>query len=170
MTDNYTQSIEVPMSKSTRLKQIICLCLFLIAITLLIVSATVNWYIAIAGVVIGYLGGIYLRLFNKSPKQFIYNCSRERIVISMTDIANRTKRLASVEYCDIKYFELFSDVADNVDINATGNIGNVGVYLVRYNEGGIERKFCFEPDEYMIVLFKENLANVHKDTEDLCKN
>ncbi len=170
MTDNYTQSIEVPMSKSTRLKQIICLCLFLIAITLLIISATVNWYIAIAGAVVGYLGGVYLHLFNKSPKQYIYNCSRERIVISMTDVANRTKRIASIEYQDVKRFEVFSDLADNIDVNATSNIGNVGVYLLEYNEGIIERKLCFEPDDYMIAFIKQNLTNSRKNTEDLCKN
>lgn len=162
MTDNYTQTIEVNMKSETRRKQILAFILILLALALFAVAAVVSWFIVIAAVAVGIAGGVYLHLFNNSAKEYIYDFSPVRLVISKKDAVNRTRRLVTLAFADVAAFGIMQDMADKQDVCAVNDIGEKGVYQISYKENGNIRKLYFQPDDYMLALLEEKLSEINK--------
>lgn len=157
MTDNYTQTVELKMSGNTRLKQILGLVLILLGVGLFAVAATANWFITIPAVFLVVGGGVYLHLFNKTAKEYVYGFNYQRLVISKKDSVNRQKRILSVEVDKIISFEIMQSLPNVGDTIAVADVGEMGVYELTFSCENGESKLFFKPDEYMVALINDCL-------------
>lgn len=161
MTENYTQTVEVDLKKESRRKQITAFVLILISLALFAVAAVVNWFIVIASVIIGAAGVLYLHLFNETAKEYVYDLSATRLVVSKKDAVNRTRRILTLILEDVVFLGIMQDIPDKDDVCAVNDLGGKGVYQASYKEGSTVRNLYFEPDDYMIALLNDRLPEIN---------
>ncbi len=157
MTDNYSQTVELHMSGSARLKQILGLVLIMLGIGVFAIASVTNWFITIPAVFLVVGGGVYLHFFNKTAKEYTYGFNYQRLVISKKDAVNRQKRILSVDVNAIVSFEIMHSLPSQNDIIAVADVGEIGVYEMQFKGADGEYKLFFKPDEYMIALINDCL-------------
>lgn len=162
MIDNYTQTIECEISKEARKKQLLGVGFVFLAFVCLTVAATVNWWVAIGAGIFAVSGGIFLHLFNDTAKEYTYEFSTSCIVISKKDAVNRQHRILTLYYKDVVSFGILEGLLCDDDVVATDKCGSIGVYEINYVEDGVAKRLCLVPDDYMIALLSEAIANAQK--------
>ena len=165
MTEQYSQTVEVALSKSVRTTRNMGAAAFLIALTFVIIAGFVSWYFMIGFGVFFAVAAIEIHFFNASPKEFIYDFSMSRLVIAKKDIVNRTRRMLCVAFIDVKEFGVLDGLSDDDDIVACESSSQQGVYQLVFDENGKYRRLLFAPDDYLVELISAALKNVAKGEE-----
>lgn len=157
MTNQYVQIVDVELRKGARRDQIGGIVLQLLGIGLILVAVFVSYYSFIAvGILLA--AGIYLtQRFYSTAKQFEYDFSTERLVISRTNIVNRRKRILEVVFPDVTSFTYFKDMIMEGDIIATDNARGEDVKTMTFRADGKEFRLLFSPDDYLSELIGDRL-------------
>lgn len=163
MTEHYSQTVDVQVSREARVKQMLGIAFALVSLGFIMLSAFLNWLYMIGFGIALIVGLVFIQLYNLTPKSYTYDFSIERLIIAKTSVINRTTRLVSIMFCDVKRFDLMSDLLSERDIVASNSVNERGVYELVYRaENGENRRVLFAPDDYMIELIREILAEKAK--------
>lgn len=160
MTDNYSQSVEVQVK--SRAKQYLGIVAIFVAVGFLMMAIFLKWYYAFPCAAFLVFGAIYLHVFNKTPKEFYYDFSPVRLVIAKKDVMNKTARILSLLFEDVKSFCVMQGLREENDVVACDSTTLSGVYEIVYAEGDKERRLLFAPDEYLVCLIEEKLKSIKK--------
>lgn len=162
MSEQYVQRVEVPLRPGARRDQILGVVLQLIGLGMIAVAVFYNWYAFIA--VAAFLGaGIWLtQKFYGTARQYEYDYSTERLVVSRTNIVNRRKRILEIVFDDVTFFTYFRDTAFDDDIVAADDLHSEEIKAMGFKADGKNLRLLFRPDDYLTALLSERLKAVGK--------
>ena len=166
MTEQYTQTVEVPTKNADKAKLIAGIALSMLSLIFLVLGVMNNRLFFIGFGVLLVLGFVMIQLFESAPSVYIYSVSPKSLVISKKNNAHSTKRVACISLGKVIHFEEFTDVADSKDIVACEDLSLSGVYSVVFKDtlkddfGEVEKskRLLFSPDDYMLALLKAEFS------------
>ena len=157
MTDLYTQTIENPMGKSARRKQIGGLLLTILGFCSIGLAVGISYYFFIMTGVLLVLGGYLTISFNKTIKSFEYGCNDTRLIFSVTTVISRSERKLEILLKDVAEYDDFQDIVSENDFVMCSNVNENGVKTLVFNVDGKHARVLFAPDEYLNAILKESL-------------
>lgn len=157
MTDLYTQTIENPMGKSARRKQIGGLLLTILGFCSIGLAVGISYYFFIMTGVLLVLGGYLTISFNKTIKSFEYGCNDTRLIFSVTTVISRSERKLEILLKDVAEYDDFQDIVSENDFVMCSNVNENGVKALVFNVDGKHARVLFAPDEYLNAFLKESL-------------
>lgn len=157
MSEQYVQRVDVPLRSGARRDQILGIALQLLGLGMIAVAVFYSWYAFIA--VAAFLGaGIWLtQRFYGTARQYEYDYSEERLVISRTNIVNHRKRILEIVFEDVLFFTYFRDVAFEDDIIAADDLHSEEIKAIGFKAEGRNFRLLFRPDDYLTALLSERL-------------
>ena len=157
MTDLYTQTIENPLDKSARRKQIGGALAVVLGVCSIAVAIWVSYYFFIlTGALIG-LGAFLTISFNNTIKSFEYGCNSTRLIFSITTVISRTERKIEILLEDVVEYNDFQDLTVESDFVMCPYVNANGVKALVFNVDGKKARVLFQPDDYMHAFLKETL-------------
>ena len=168
MTEQYTQTVEVPSTNSDKAKLIIGIAFMMASLAFLIVAILKNKWFYIGFGALLVIGFVAVQLFESAASEYFYSISEKSFAVSKKNNAHSTKRMVCIPLESIIRVENFCDVQTDDDIVACPKISGNGVFSVVFEQNSqkISRKnnaiygrLLIEPDEYMLALFKEKLSD-----------
>lgn len=166
MTEQYTQTLEVPTSAQNKAKLIVGIALMMLSLVFLVIGILkIRWVLIAFGALL-VIGFVLVQLFESAASEYIYNISPKSFVISKKNNAHNTKRIAQIDIEKIIRIERFLDIVAPKDIVACENSSDKNVYAVvfeqeiKYDDQTVVkcRRALISPDDYMLALFEENLG------------
>ena len=157
MTELYTQTVENPLSKGARRKQVGGVVATILGFCSIGIAIGVSYYFFIlTGLLLGF--GIYLTIsFNKTIKTFEYGCNDKRLVFSVTTVISRTERKIEIVLDDVVEYDDFVDLTVETDHIMCPDVNDNGVKALIFKVGGNQARVLFKPDDYMNAFLKETL-------------
>lgn len=163
MVEQYSQTIDVDVTKKSKLMQLAGIALVLASLGFLMVSIFFSWWFMFAFAALFTLGCIAIHLYNKVAKEFTYELNRTCLCVVAKDVVNRQKRILTLYLKDMRGFGVMSSMYDGKqDILCCNNCYNMGVYEIRFDFDGTDKRLLFAPDDYMIALLNEAIAENNK--------
>ena len=160
MTEQYTQTIETAVSRSDKIKLISGIAIMMLSLIFLVVAVLKNHLFFIGFAILLAIGFVFVEMFESAPSGYTYSLSSKSIIISKTNNAHRTKRIAWIKIENIVRIEQFCDFKSKDDIVACEVIGDYEVYQIVFHDaenGAQYKRILFKPDGYMIAMLKELL-------------
>ncbi len=159
MTEQYVQSIDVEVSQSAKSMQWTGIALILASMGFVLLSAFYNWWFMVGFVAVLAAGGVLLHFYNKTPKEYAYEFSPSRLRIISKDVVNRQRVYLDLLFKDVVGFEIMQDVYDEKrDLLCASKAYENGVWQIRFKLENDNKRLLFAPDEYMIALINEAMA------------
>ena len=157
MTDLYNQTIENPLDKVARRKQVGGALAVVIGICSIGLAIGISYYFFIlTGALIG-LGAFLTISFNNTIKSFEYGCNSTRLIFSITTVISRTERKIEILLEDVVEYNDFQDLTIESDFVMCPNINANGVKALVFKVDGKMARDVFQPDDYMHAFLKETL-------------
>ena len=163
MTEQYSQNIDVAVSRRAKATQYIGIAAVLLSVGFIFAAAFYNWYLMFAFAAFLAIGAIEIHVYNATPREYIYDFSPKRLVVAKKDVVNRTRRILSVLYEDVASFAPLEGLSEESDLVCCSSAGEEGVYELNFKAGDSMRRLVFKPDEYLTQLIKSALASANKD-------
>lgn len=160
MTEQYTQTVEVSVPPRVKARQWIGIFAVLFSLGFLMLTIFLKWYFVFGFLVIFAAGAVYLHLYNTAAKEYTYDFSTQRLVITKKDLLGKQSRILCLIYEDVQSFGIMEGIADDEDTAACNAVNEMGVYQMIYGEDGKIRRLLFEPDDYMIALLTQVFENI----------
>ncbi|MBO4380648.1 MAG: hypothetical protein J5815_00665 [Clostridia bacterium] len=166
MTEQYTQTLEVPTSTKDKAKLIVGIALMMLSLVFLVVGILkIRWLLICFGVLL-VIGFVLVQFFESAASEYMYSISPKSFAISKKNNAHNTKRLVQIDIEKIVRIERFLDFIAPKDIIACENSGAKNVYAVvfeqeiKYDDQTVVkcRRALISPDDYMLALFEDNLG------------
>lgn len=157
MTENYEQTVDVPITKQAKAYKNIAIVLFFVVLATVIVAVAVYFLVVIATVVMFSLALVFMGLYNSTTKTFGYSLNNTRIVIYSKDQLGKAKRRADIMFSDIKKYGDFCGIVEKDDLVYCGDTQAQGVKEIVFSVDGKDKKMLFAPDEYFDALLNEYL-------------
>lgn len=157
MTDLYTQTIENPLSKTARKKQVGGALAVVIGICSIGLAIGVSYYFFILTGLLLILGCLLTVSFNKTIKSFEYGSNSMRLIFSITTVISRSERKLEIMLKDVLEYDDFQDLTVDNDFIMCPNVNENGVKALVFNVEGKTARVLFKPDEYMNAFLKETL-------------
>lgn len=166
MVDNYTQAVEVTVGSKAKALQWSGIFFVLFSFGFIAVSAFYSWYFMFAFAVFFAVGIVNIHFYNRVVKEFFYEFSPTRFTVVKKDIVNKQTPVLSLLLKDAISFGIMTDMFDEgkgKDMLCCDKAYDRGVYQITFGlKDGTTRKVLFAPDEYMVALLNEALANCKK--------
>ncbi len=159
MNQNYTQTVEIDVDKQSKTKQYVGIALVLVSFGFVFLSIFVNWFCMIGFGLSFALGMASIQLYNSVAKEFVYDFSSARFVVTKKTVINRYKRVLVLLHNDVENLRLMQNLLDDACIIACNKTHAAGVYELIFKEGEHLRRLLFEPDEYMLALMLQTYGD-----------
>lgn len=190
MVDNYSQSVEIDVTRRSKRMQWTGMFLVLFSFGFVVAAIFYNWLFMIVFVVFFAAGIVFIHIYNQTAKEYVYEVSPTRLVIVKKDVVNKQTVVLSLLFKDVTGFGIMTDIYhdkvegedavcanehhDSIDYSKTFDIllcnkaYDMGVYQIVFmpKDTGISQKVLFAPDEYMVALINENIKNAKLQTEE----
>ena len=157
MTDLYTQTIENPLDKTARRKQVGSAVAFVVGICSVGLAIGVSYYFFILTGSLILLGALLTISFNKTVKSFEYGCNQSRLIFSVTTVISRTERNIEILLDDVAEYGDFQDLTIESDFIMCPNVNEDGVKAMIFKVGNNTARVLFKPDGYLNAFLKESL-------------
>ncbi len=163
MVEQYSQTIDVDVTKKSKLMQLAGIALVLASLGFLMVSVFFSWWFMFAFAALFALGCGFIHIYNKVAKEYTYELNRTTLTIVAKDVVNRQKRILTLYVKDIKGFSLMTGMFDSrQDILCCSNCYDMGVFEICFDFDGSNKRLLFAPDDYMVALINETIAQNNK--------
>ena len=157
MTDLYNQTIENPLDKVARRKQVGGALAVVIGICSIGLAIGISYYFFILTGALICLGAFLTISFNNTIKSFEYGCNSTRLIFSITTVISRTERKIEILLEDVVEYNDFQDLTIESDFVMCPNINANGVKALVFKVDGKMARVLFQPDDYMHAFLKETL-------------
>ncbi len=158
MNGNYSQTVEVEVTKSSKTKQYVGIGLVLLSLGFVMLAIFVDWLFMIGFGLAFTLGMVFVQVYNSVAREFVYDVSTKRLVITKKTVINRYKRVLVVLHSDVENLTIMQGLIDEASIVAC-NASDMGVCELNFKEGDNTKRLLFAPDDYMLALMKEIYAD-----------
>lgn len=143
--------------------QLTGIALVLASLGFLMISVFFSWWFMFAFAILFALGCVLIHLYNKVAKEYTYELNRSSLCIVAKDVVNRQKRIMTLYLKDIRNFSVMTCMYDGKqDILCCNNCYDMGVWEIRFYFEGADKRLLFAPDDYMIALINEAIAENNK--------
>ncbi len=157
MNQNYTQTLQVAITKNSKTKQYAGFALLLLSGVFLIVSVFVSWFCMIAFAISFVASMVLLQLYNDVAKEFVYDFSSERIVITKRTLINRYKRVIDISHKDVEYMQKANNFHDKSIIACSANVDEA--FEIVFKSGDNTHSLFITPDDYILALLRQKYGN-----------